>query len=418
MTSFAIRCADVTAEESGDLTTSPEFIQLVGESIPGATVVYLPPHRVLLLCSRATVPVIPAFLRGTHRVHVCRGRRAAEHAAARLCAAGVRTLYVLPRDAGSCGDATDDPFCRFLQIMRGRVNLVDDGGALRSHLIASRVCKSSGEIAQVEKACDCTAVGFRAVWRQLRTAKTTGALMAAIRAQQHDGMSYDPILMVGESIALRDLHASFEPEDLGDGAQSQRFVLLDLGYRCGHYCSDVTRTFPASGAFTPLQRTWYGIVLDAYLFAEANATAGTLFHELEHRTRRFLYDAIRDRTPLLEASAREEDWERVMSALMTHGLGHSVGLNVHDTTPLPWRLANDHVFAIEPGVYFDPGKLAAIRGVSVPSLHDCAKMGGIRIENTLVMRRGRAMRLSQLPLEPAAIERAISSTMRVAKREP
>ena len=136
------------------------------------------------------------------------------------------------------------------------------------------------------------------------------------------------------------------------------------------------------------------------------ARSGMLYDDLHTQTMRFMYRLIRDRTRLLTRAAAP-DADAVMAMLMPHHLGHSVGVNVHDATPGAWRLAENHVFTIEPGLYFDPDLVHRTRGLCAATLRECAPMGGIRIEDTFVMRDGVARSLVGLPVAADDIERAL-----------
>jgi Xaa-Pro aminopeptidase len=109
-------------------------------------------------------------------------------------------------------------------------------------------------------------------------------------------------------------------------------ILCDIGAEVDFYAADVTRTFPVDGRFTPEQRQVYETVLAAQDAAAARLRPGAHYDDLQAAA-----DAV-----MIRAGRRDDFW---------HGLGHFVGLDVHDVGDLARPLPTNAVLTIEPGIY-------------------------------------------------------------------
>jgi Xaa-Pro aminopeptidase len=164
---------------------------------------------------------------------------------------------------------------------------------------------------------------------------------------------------------------------------SGELVLMDVGAECNWYASDITRTVPASGKFNARQRELYEIVLAAQQAAIAAAKPGMMLrgdsaNSLERIAKEYINSHGKD--------LRGEP----LGKYFTHGLGHHVGLDVHDATDPELTLAPGQIVTIEPGLYIPEENL------------------GIRIEDIIVITTDGARVLSAaLPKAPADIERAM-----------
>ena len=109
-------------------------------------------------------------------------------------------------------------------------------------------------------------------------------------------------------------------------------ILADIGAEYGLYAADITRTFPVDGRFTPEQRRIYETVLAAQDAAARKLRAGAVYEDLS-----------RAATDVIEAAGHRDDF--------WHGLGHFVGLDVHDVGDYAAPLPAGAVLTIEPGIY-------------------------------------------------------------------
>jgi len=129
-------------------------------------------------------------------------------------------------------------------------------------------------------------------------------------------------------------------------------VVLDVGGQYSGYSADITRTLPANGRFTARQREVYEIVLGAQNAALAALKPGmTLARTGPNSLYRIAYDHI---------NARGKDREgRSLGRYFIHGLGHHIGLNVHDAGDPNRPLEPGMVITIEPGIYIPEENLGA-----------------------------------------------------------
>ncbi|MCU1391124.1 MAG: Xaa-Pro aminopeptidase [Ilumatobacteraceae bacterium] len=224
----------------------------------------------------------------------------------------------------------------------------------------SRRTKDRGEIERMERASDIADVALAVALPFLHSEPTEAqfrdTLEAAMRQHGADGPSFDTIIAAGPNAALPHHH----PDDtrIVEGMT----VVIDFGALYDGYHSDMTRTFTI-GDPTPLQAEVYGVVLDAQLAGVAGVRSGAGGRALDGVCR----DSI--------AGAGWGDW-------FTHGTGHGVGLQIHES---PWltqsyddtlRVAD--VVTVEPGVYRKD-------------------FGGVRIEDMVVVTTDGCLPLTKTP---------------------
>jgi Xaa-Pro aminopeptidase len=160
-------------------------------------------------------------------------------------------------------------------------------------------------------------------------------------------------------------------------------VLMDVGGEYAGYATDVTRTVPAEGKFTSRQREIYDIVLAAQKAAIAAVKPGmTLLGDSSTSLRKIAFDYINTHGKDLHGAP--------LGQYFVHGLGHFVGLEVHDPGSFDTRLEAGMVITIEPGIYLPEENF------------------GIRIEDTLVVTAtGAEVLSSALPKEAEEIEKLV-----------
>ena len=136
--------------------------------------------------------------------------------------------------------------------------------------------------------------------------------------------------------------------------------MFDLGAQWDLYCTDVSRTFPVNGKFTEKQKMLYNVVLKGLETAISLSKPGQLKSELQQISKKVMAEEL----VKIGYIEKEED----ISKYYMHGSGHFIGLNVHDVGDYnDIVLAEDMMFTLEPGLYFDDEKL------------------GIRIEDTILI---------------------------------
>lgn len=239
----------------------------------------------------------------------------------------------------------------------------------RTELLAEmRARKSAVELALMQRAIGITAKGYEAVLAAIRPGATEFDVQEAIehayRTNGSRGPAYRTIAGTGYNSTVLHYHANDRPLAAGD------LICIDSGSSYLGYASDITRTYPVSGTFTTRQREIYEIVLKAELASIAVAKAGATFAQVDKAAR----DVI--------AKAGYGDY-------FIHGIGHHLGLEVHDITPAG-PIPEGAVITIEPGIYIPEESL------------------GVRIEDDILIGKGTSTVLSaMIPKTVAEIERAM-----------
>ena len=215
-----------------------------------------------------------------------------------------------------------------------------------------RAVKDEGEIALLRKAADASIAGQRAMMKAVKPGVTERALageMTAVWMEKGcERASYAPI--VGSGIDSTVLHYSENTRTLEDGD----ILLVDAACEYSMYASDITRTVPVNGRFTARQRQIYNVVLGAQQAAIDAFVAGK--SKINDRDRRdpdsldnAAYNYINTHGKDLHGQPLGQYW--------LHGLGHLVGIDVHDPAEYPALLKPGMVFTIEPGIYIPEEKL-------------------------------------------------------------
>ena len=164
-------------------------------------------------------------------------------------------------------------------------------------------------------------------------------------------------------------------------------VLFDLGASWNGYACDVSRTYPASGKFTRLQKKLYEVVLEGLKAAENAAKPGVCKNDLQFISK----DVMAKKLVELGIIGEEKEIDRYYH----HGSGHYIGLFTHDVGDNMALLEKDMMFTLEPGLYFDEYGI------------------GIRIEDTLLVTRdGVNILTDSIPKEPEDIERIMKTAVR------
>lgn len=260
-----------------------------------------------------------------------------------------------------------------------------------------RLYKSRAEVAAMRR---CAAVAVQAHLRAMAFCRP-GRFEYEIEAEflhefRRHGMrpSYLPIIGSGPNACVLHYAANGRQMQAGD------LLLVDAGCEYDCYASDVTRTYPVSGRFTPAQRAIYDIVLAAHGAALRVVAPGRHWNEPHDAAVRTITRGLR-RLGLLRgdtaALIRAGEYRR----FFMHRTGHWLGMDVHDVGDYKvgeqWRLLEPGmVMTVEPGIYIPPGT----RGVSRRWWGI-----GVRIEDDVVVTRdGHEVLTAALPREPAALE--------------
>jgi len=215
-----------------------------------------------------------------------------------------------------------------------------------------RTVKDGGEIELLKKASAASIAGQLVMMRAVKPGMTERALAGKMTAAWMEAgcerPSYAPI--VGSGINSTILHYSENSRTMEDGD----ILLVDAACEYSMYASDITRTVPVNGHFTPRQREIYNVVRGAQQAAIDAFVAGK--SKINDRDRKdpdsldtAAYNYINTHGKSLDGKPLGQYW--------LHGLGHLVGIDVHDPADYPALLKPGMVFTIEPGVYIPEEKI-------------------------------------------------------------
>jgi Xaa-Pro aminopeptidase len=255
---------------------------------------------------------------------------------------------------------------------------------IRPLLGSLRTVKDAGEVELIRKAVNASEAAQLAAIRAVKPGATEREIAALLQYEWGkrgcERPAYAPI--VGAGIHSTVLHYS---DDSGT-IESGDVVLMDAAGEYSLYASDITRTVPANGKFTSRQREIYEVVLGAQKAAIAAFQSG------KSHLQRNQSDSLQE-VALNYINTHGKDLHgEPLGKYFFHGLGHYVGLNVHDPGDYSVPLGPGMVFTIEPGIYIPEEKI------------------GVRIEDMFyVDNDGKLIRLTQdLPQDPDEIERLMS----------
>ena len=242
---------------------------------------------------------------------------------------------VAPRDQTS---ASTEPL-QFLKNVNSFLVFQD----VKPMIDSLRTYKDVGEVALIRKAVDASVAAHFAAFRAVKPKVTEREISALMQYEWGkrgcERPAYAPI--VGSGYYSTVLHYS----DDSNVMKSGDVVVIDAAGEYSMYASDITRTLPINGHFTPRQREIYDIVLGAQRAAEAAFRSGisSMKRDSPDSLYKVAYDYINTHGKDLHGEP--------LGKYFIHGLGHPVGLNVHDATDSNAPLGPGQVFTIEPGIY-------------------------------------------------------------------
>jgi Xaa-Pro aminopeptidase len=255
-------------------------------------------------------------------------------------------------------------------------------GDIRSNIEALRQIKSPGEIAFLTQAIELSVDAQLAAMRMMRPGLheyEIAAKMVEVHAMGgSEAEGYAPIVGAGPNSTA--LHYDKLARKIEDGD----IVVLDVGAQYSGYSADITRTLPANGKFTPRQREIYEIVLGAQNAALAAVKPGVDFCQRGSKSvYKVAYDFINSHGKDLHGKS--------LGQYFIHGLGHDIGLDVHDPGEYCKSLEPGMVITVEPGIYIPEENL------------------GVRIEDDiLITETGYKLLSERLPRNPDEIEKIMA----------
>jgi Xaa-Pro aminopeptidase len=257
-------------------------------------------------------------------------------------------------------------------------------------LHALRSVKAVAEIDILRKACAITGDGFRRVARFVKPGVTETQVEAEFAHEfisRSAKFAYSPIIASGANACA--LHYIENSAPCRDGD----LLLLDVAACHANYNADLTRTIPVNGRFTRRQRQIYNAVLRVYRVCEAALKPGTTPSAWRDIADDAMTKELVDLKLISAAEARKQGAEKkALRKYFMHGIGHPIGLDVHDVSVIGAPIEAGWVMTCEPGIYIPAEKI------------------GIRLEDTvLVTQNGPQSLMSDLPMEADDIEALMAS---------
>jgi Xaa-Pro aminopeptidase len=278
-------------------------------------------------------------------------------------------------------------------------------------IIAQRSVKSEGELLEIDKAVTISGMMHTKAMQMARPGMKEmqiAGVIEGIAVAAGGRLSFSPIITVNGQT----LHNHYHGNTLQDG----QLLLSDFGAANGlNYAGDITRTYPVNKRFTDKQREIYQIVLDSQMAAIDALQPGVTYKEIHLLAATTIFEGLSS-IGLLKGNAEEAVAEGVHALFFPHGLGHMLGLDVHDMEDLgedkvgysdgeerstqfglrSLRLAKKlevgHVLTVEPGIYFIPELIEKWMKekkfkdfINYKKLEDYLDFGGIRIEDDVVI---------------------------------
>ena len=250
-----------------------------------------------------------------------------------------------------------------------------------------RAVKAEEEIAQIQRACDITEKGFRrllsfvkpGVWEY----EIEAELIHEFLRHRSKGFAYTPIIASGSNANI--LHYIENKNQCKAG----ELLLMDVAAEYGNYSSDLTRTIPVSGRYTPRQREVYDAVLRVKNEATKLLVPGTLWKDYHIEVGKIMTSeliglGLLDKVDVAQQNPDTPAYKRYFM----HGTSHHIGLDTHDYGLLHLPMKANMVFTVEPGIYLPEEGF------------------GIRLEDDVVIQdKGTPLNLmGHIPIEAEEIE--------------
>ena len=308
--------------------------------------------------------------------------------------------------------------------------------ALTKAIISMRLVKEDCEIEVIDDACN---LGYE-MHTVARNSIVPGILeqeivgkMDGVTLSKGWGVSFPTILTQhGET-----LHNHLHDKIIEPG----KLMVIDAGAESNvHYASDFTRTYPTSGKFTAKQREIYQIVCDCNEFAFSMTRPGISYREVHLKTMHLMLEELRA-LDIVRGDVQDMVEAGIAGLFMPHGLGHNMGLDVHDmedygenyvgydddqsrspqlglgSLRMARKLVPGNVITDEPGIYFIPALIEKWKSektdqgfVNYSKLESYYDFGGIRLEDDVLVTADGARRLGKerLPISPDDVEDAMA----------
>ena len=298
-------------------------------------------------------------------------------------------------------------------------------------VVALRSVKSPEEIREIEQALEVTREMYLTAIPQIKPGAKEQEVLAFMELiLRANGLSFafPPIVTINGQI--------FHKTSYGDTLKKGRFLVMDTGAESArHYACDITRSVPVGGRFNQRQKDIYSIVLKGQEEAIKSIKPGIKYLEVHLKTARVMADGLKD-LGLMKGDLDEAVNHGAQALFFPHGLGHMLGLDVHDMENLGenyvgydqtvqrsnqfglnyLRMARTlkpgFVLTVEPGIYFIPALIASwkkerkfIDFINYNQVEKFLDFGGVRIEDdVLVTENGHKVLGRKIPKKIGEIE--------------
>ncbi|PQO28835.1 aminopeptidase P family protein [Blastopirellula marina] len=253
-----------------------------------------------------------------------------------------------------------------------------------------RAVKSGHEVDLIREAVRITKGGFERLLKFVQPGVTEHQVEAELAHEfisNRGGFAYTPIVASGKNAC--GLHYIDNDQVCQDGDM----LLLDVGSNYANYNADMTRTIPVNGKFTPRQRDVYNAVLRVMRASIEGAVVGKLHRDWQHEAQVMINEELVGLGLLTkEEVAKHTRDQPACKKYFMHGLGHPLGLDVHDVAPVDAPFAPGWVLTVEPGIYLPDEGFA------------------VRLENDiLVTENGPVDLMADIPVEADEIEELMAA---------
>lgn len=299
-------------------------------------------------------------------------------------------------------------------LLNAGYNEIESGTSveLTEAIIDQRSCKQNEEVAEMEKTMnEVTAVFYLEAMRQTKAGKfeyEIAGLMKGIALEKNCRMAYPVICSINGHI----LHNPF----YGNKMQNGQLLLIDAGAESPlHYATDITRTFPVSGKFTTIQKDIYNLVLKAETEAIDSIAPDIKYLDIHLKAAGIICQGLKD-LGFMKGNVDDAVASGAHALFFPHGLGHMLGLDVHDMENLgedfvgyngevkrssifgtaylrlARKLMPGFTLTVEPGIYFIPALISKWQSegrfseyINYEKVLQQLDFGGIRIEDNVVV---------------------------------
>ena len=260
---------------------------------------------------------------------------------------------------------------------------------LAPHLHDLRFCKDREEIKLIKQAIEVTERGLRKTLRMIKPGVTEFQVEAEWAKEfisRRCKFAYTPIIASGSNACVLHYLQNDQTCKRGD------LLLMDVGACYANYNADLTRTIPVSGKFSRRQKQVYNAVLRVLRQSIDNATIGKSLKEWQNDSHHMMTEEMLRLKLITQAQVKKQDPEQpACRKFYMHGLGHSLGLDVHDVSNGQSVFRENSVFTVEPGIYLpDEGF-------------------GVRLEDNIqITKNGPVNLMSKIPIEAEEIEQIMN----------